>query len=62
MKKITLVIPDGFDQVISVTSVGVTQESSATVTNVTTKVWEIKNNGVYVMPIKKENEDERDYI
>ncbi len=57
MKKITLVIPDGFDQVISVTAVGVTQQSSSTVTNITTQIWEIKNNGVYVLPTKKENEN-----
>lgn len=57
MKKITLVIPDGFDQVISVTAVGVTRESVTVVTNVTTKVYEIENNGLYVLPGKKENEN-----
>ena len=54
MKKITLVIPDGYDQVISVTAVGVTLHFSTTVTNVTTKAYEIENNGVYVLPIAKE--------
>lgn len=63
MKKITLVIPDGFDQVISVTvvgvttAVGVTRESFTVVTSVTTKVYEIENNGLYVLPVKKENEN-----
>ena len=54
MKKITLIIPDGFDQVVSVTAVGVTIHFSTTVTNVTTKVYEIENNGVYVVPTTKE--------
>ena len=54
MKKITLIIPDGYDQVISVTAIGVTPHSHTTVTNVTTKIYEIENNGVYVLSIKKE--------
>ena len=54
MKKITLVIPDGYDQVVSVTAIGVTIHFSTTVTNVTTKIYEIENNGVYVLPIAKE--------
>lgn len=54
MKKITLLIPDGFDQVLSVTAVGVTQQSFTTVTNVTTKVYEIKDNDVYVLSTQKE--------
>lgn len=59
MKTITLVIPDGYDQVLSVTAVGVTQRSFTIVTNVTTNVYKIENNGLYVLPIKKENENER---
>lgn len=54
MKKITLLIPDGYDQVLSVTAVGVTQQSFTTVTNVTTKVYEIKDNDVYVLSTQKE--------
>lgn len=54
MKKITLLIPDGYDQVLSVTVVGVTQQSFTTVTNVTTKVYEIKDNDVYVLSTEKE--------
>lgn len=54
MKKITLIIPDGYDQVISVTAIGVTIHFSTTVTNVTTKAYEIENNGVYVLPTTKE--------
>lgn len=54
MKKITLIIPDEFDQVISVTAIGVTPHSYKTVTNITTKVYEIENNGVYVLPRTKE--------
>lgn len=54
MKKITLILPDGYDQVLSVTAVGVTQQSFTTVTNVTTKVYEIKDNDVYVLSTKKE--------
>ena len=54
MKKITLIIPDGYDQVISVTAIGVTPHSHTTVTNITTKVYEIENNGVYVLPTTKE--------
>lgn len=54
MKKITLLIPDGYDQVLSVTAVGVTQQSFTTVTNVTTKVYEIKDNDVYVLSTEKE--------
>lgn len=56
VKKITLLIPDGYDQVLSVTAVGVTQQSFTTVTNVTTKVYEIKDNDVYILPIEKEND------
>lgn len=59
MKKITLLIPDGYDQVLSVTVVGVTQQSFTTVTNVTTKVYEIKDNDVYVLSTeKRDNENE----
>ena len=54
MKKITLIIPDGFDQVVSVTAVGVTIHFATTVTNVMTKAYEIENNGVYVVPTTKE--------
>lgn len=52
MKKITLIIPDGYDQVISVTAIGITPHSYTTVTNITTKVYE--NNGVYVLSGTKE--------
>lgn len=54
MKKITLIIPEGYDQVVSVTAIGVTIHFATTVTNVTTKVYEIENNGVYVVPTTKE--------
>lgn len=54
MKKITLVIPDGYDQVICVTAIGVTLHFATTVTNVTTKAYEIENNVVYVLPTTKE--------
>ena len=54
MKKITLIIPDGYDQVISVTAIGVTIHFATTVTNVTTKVYEIENNGVYFLSGTKE--------
>ena len=54
MKKITLIIPEGYDQVVSVTAIGVTIHFATTVTNVTTKVYEIENNGVYVLPTTKE--------
>lgn len=54
MKKITLILPDGYDQVVSVTAIGVTIHFAKTVTNVTTKVYEIENNGVYVVPTTKE--------
>lgn len=60
MKKITLLIPDGYDQVLSVTAVGVTQQSFTTVTNVTTKVYEIKDNDTYYVlsteKVEPENE------
>lgn len=54
MKKITLIIPEGYDQVVSVTAIGVTIHFATTVTNVTTKVYEIENNGVYVVATTKE--------
>ena len=54
MKKITLILPEGYDQVISVTAIGVTIHFSTTVTNVMTKAYEIENNGVYVVPTTKE--------
>ena len=54
MKKITLIIPDGYDQVISVTAIGVTIHFSTTVTNNTTKDYEIENNSVYVLTTEKE--------
>lgn len=54
MKKITLVIPDGYDQVISVTAIGVTIHFATTVTNVMTKAYEIENNGVYFVPTTEE--------
>lgn len=54
MKKITLILPEGYDQVISVTAIGVTIHFATTVTNVITKAYEIENNGVYVVPTTKE--------
>ena len=60
MKKITLLIPDGYDQVLSVTVVGVTQQSFTTVTNVTTKVYEIKDNDVYVLSTEKRRKNENE--
>ena len=54
MKKITLIIPEGYDQVVSVTAIGVTILFSTTVTNVITKAYEIENNGVYVLQATKE--------
>lgn len=65
MKKITLILPDGYDQIVSVTAIGVEARGYKTITNVMTKAFEVAENYTYtffskdgVADVRKEENNE----
>lgn len=55
MKTITVVLPDNYDQVVSITAVGVNVKSDYTsITNVITKAFEIKDKDIIILKQTKE--------
>lgn len=56
MKTITVVLPDNYDQVVSITAVGVNVKNDYTsITNVVTRVFEVKDKDI--ITIKADNQE-----
>lgn len=56
MKTVTVVLPDNYDQVVSITAVGVNVKNDYTsITNVVTRVFEVKDKDI--ITIKADNQE-----
>lgn len=55
MKQVTIILPDDYDQVISITAIGVNVKNDYTsITNVITRVFEVKDKDVIIIKAKQE--------
>lgn len=55
MKQVTIVLPDDYDQVVSITAIGVNVKNDYTsITNVITRVFEVKDKDVIIIKAKQE--------
>lgn len=55
MKQVTIILPDDYDQVVSITAIGVNVKSDYTsITNVITRVFEVKDKDVIIIKAKQE--------
>lgn len=55
MKQVTVILPDDYDQVVSITAIGVNVKSDYTsITNVITRVFEVKDKDVIIIKAKQE--------
>lgn len=66
MKKITLILPDGYDKIVGVTAIGEETRGYHTTTNVMLKGFEVEDNCTYwllitdgVSSVVKEENNER---
>lgn len=56
MKQVTIILPDNYDQVVSITAVGVNVKNDYTsITNVVTRVFEVKDKDI--ITIKADNQE-----
>ena len=50
MKQVTIILPDDYDQVVSITAIGVNVKNDYTsITNVLTRAFEVKDKDVIIM-------------
>lgn len=55
MKQVTIILPDDYDQVVSITAIGVNVKNNYTsITNVITRVFEVKDKDVIIIKAKQE--------
>lgn len=55
MKQVTIILPDDYDQVVSITAIGVNVKNDYTsITNVITRVFEVKDKDVIIIKAKQE--------
>lgn len=55
MKQVTIILPDDYDQVVSITAIGVNVKNDYTsITNVVTRVFEVKDKDVIIIKAKQE--------
>lgn len=56
MKQVTIILPDDYDQVVSITAIGVNVKNDYTsITNVVTRVFEVKDKDI--ITIKADNQE-----
>lgn len=55
MKQVTIILPDDYDQVVSITAIGVNVKNDYTsITNVITRVFEVNDKDVIIIKAKQE--------
>lgn len=55
MKQVTIILPDDYDKVVSITAIGVNVKNDYTsITNVITRVFEVKDKDVIIIKAKQE--------
>lgn len=55
MKQVSIILPDDYDQVVSITAIGVNVKNDYTsITNVITRVFEVKDKDVIIIKAKQE--------